>query len=146
MTLHRRNGFALLTTLLAVILVSALIAAAHLQIDESARATRAITLHHRVFANAEAALWKTFVSISPSLLRPAPIGLFSQTLSTVGPLTNKVTVTKIDSSLVWIVSETHLTEGREGVAHRIGLGALLPPDTIESRLTRLPQAAWVDLY
>ena len=135
-----------MTALVAMLIIAALVSATAMRVDEERRASRAITLQHVALASAEGAVWRTFVSADAQMLRAAPIGLSSQATSTVDGLTQKVTVTKIDTAMVWIVGSTQIQHGREVAAHRVALWALLPSDTISTRLTPLPGGAWADLY
>jgi hypothetical protein len=145
MTTNRR-GFALLSALVAIIVISTLIAASARQTDEEGRAARAITLQHRALAGAEGVAWRTFVSTNAQTFRRAPIGASTHMTSITGELTQNLTVTKIDTAIVWIVANAHVQRGRESANHKVSLWAHLPSDTITTRLTPLSAGAWADLY
>jgi hypothetical protein len=146
MNMSQRSGFALFTALVTMTVIGALISASALAIDERGRSTRASTMHLQALASAEGGVWNTFVAANPLAIRSAPLGVISRSSSTSGGLSRSVTVTKIDTAVVWIVAEARIVRGREKIIRRIGIVSLLPADTLYAHLVKLPGSAWVDLY
>lgn len=141
-----RKGFALLTALAALLIIAALITATTLRVDEDRRATRATTLGHHALAGAEDALWRTMTTANVNALRTNPVQTSSTTTTITGSLTQTVTVTKLDATLLWITARATVHHGPDSATHRVALWARLPPDITSPNLVPLMPGAWADLY
>lgn len=141
-----RHGFALLIALLALALSTALLLAVTLRVDEDARVARGETLREHATGAAEQALWNAMTSTDPRSLRDEPVGTVTTSTSTMEGVTTTVTVTKVDTPLVWIVAGVTVRRGREMARRRVGVTAIVPRDTLYSPLRPIPGRAWVDLF
>jgi hypothetical protein len=140
-----RNGFALLIALLAIVIVTALMLGTLLRTNQDTDVARAETLTQHAFAAAETALWDAVASADTRMLRMEPMGAITMSRISLGQLTTNVTVIKIDTAAIWIVSDAEIREGSEEAHHRIGLSATLAADTTDARLSPIHDHGWVEL-
>jgi Tfp pilus assembly protein PilX len=141
-----RGGFALLVALLAIVIVTALMLATLLRTNQNAQITHAETLTQRAFAGAETALWEAATGVDIRRLRAEPLGTATVLRTKLGELTTNVTVIKVDTSVVWIVADATVRDGRDQAQHRLGLSATMAVDTTDTRLHPIQERGLVDLF
>jgi hypothetical protein len=144
------QGFALISALLGVVIVSALITATLFHVAQNADLARAGTLHHHALTSAERAAWLALTNTDIAALHAAPVGAVIATESpAVDPRTQvltRVTLIKVQPALVWLLATASASAGRHEAHHRVGLSAAIPRDSTSLALQPLPSRAWVDVY
>jgi hypothetical protein len=109
--------------------------------------TRGATMRRRALVAAETGAWTALGVTGAAPLRNAPLGPVSSSSQTVGDMTLTATVDKVDTTVVWIVSTATVRRaGRVVARHRVGISALIPLDTADALLHRLPERAWAELF
>jgi hypothetical protein len=112
-----------------------------------AATTRGATMRRRALVAAETGAWTALGVTGAAPLRNAPLGPVSSSSQTVGDMTLTATVDKVDTTVVWIVSTATVRRaGRVVARHRVGISALIPLDTADALLHRLPERAWAELF
>jgi hypothetical protein len=142
-----RSGFVLLLVMVLMAVGSALMMSTmNDSLTETATA-RSATVRRRALVAAETGAWMTLEGVGAAALRDAPLGPLSTSSRTVGDMLLTATVDKVDTTIVWIVSTAIVRQGGRVVArHRIGISALIPLDTADPLLHRLPERAWAELF
>lgn len=145
MTRTTHPGFALLFTLVAIVLVSALVSATMFRITENNYLAQLTTLKLHTMAESERRLWTTLADPALTPMASAPIGTVKTLTWLTGETTTLVTVTKVDSTMLWLVATANTQRGRLLTLHRTGVSARLHP--VGGRLAQpISGPAWVDLY
>jgi len=139
------RGFALLFTLVAIVIVSALVVATMFRVTENNYLAQLTTLRLHVMAESERRLWTAMDDPELFELPFAPIGTTKRSTSTEDGVTTIITVTKVDSTLLWLVATTTAQRGRLSAAHRTAVSAQLAASLLHPA-TPLQGVAWVDLY
>ena len=131
---------------MAITLISALTAAIAFRVAEDAQVARAETLRQRAFVGAESALWAAAAIADVRTLRTAPIGAVATVGATLTDLTTTTIITKVDSTILWIVAIADVTRGRETAHHRLGMSLRMASDTADLTLYPIPTRAWTELF
>jgi Tfp pilus assembly protein PilX len=141
------NGFALPAALLAVLLIAALIAGAFGAVTEETRMAAAAADRQHALLSAESALETIIATQSASPL--GSIGVGETRSRHVDGLEVPVTVyvTRLDSSLYWLVADAGDTSSRSGIARRIGIVARATSGPAGSMvIDRIPERGWSELF
>ena len=141
-----RKGFALAAALLAALLVAALVAGVFLAATEEARTTSALARREVSLTDAESAIARALGNLgvgSGGALRPG------ETLAMPGgdAQTPVVYVTRLDSTLFWLVADASEGALGTGASRRIGVVVrriLAANDSITVDL--IPGHAWSELF
>jgi hypothetical protein len=141
-TLSQRPAFALLSTLIAILLLTALTSATLLRASTDTQITSTTTLRHQAFFAADRALW-TSLTQDNATYRALPLYHTVVTTTTTPTHTTRIHTTRADTTLYWIVASTTLTAGPHRATRRLALSARL---TSDSTLAPLTPNAWIDLY
>ncbi len=141
-----RSGFALMISLIAVLITGALMLSALYYGAGDVRAGHLATIRNSVFVASETALWSALSGTSARTIRALPIGASIRSGSTRDNLSTVVIVTRVDTSFVWIVATATALSGRDAARHRLGLSAIAPRDTNDQQLQRVPNRAWSELF
>lgn len=141
-----RVGFAVVAALLALVLIAALVSGVFVATNEEARIGAASADRQRALSAAESSIEVTIAGLPASGIDPA-VGETGTTAMESGGIQVRVYVTRLDSSLFWIVAEASVGARRSGVARRIGavVGAQKSPgDSI--RIDRIEERWWSELF
>lgn len=145
--MRARSGIALIAALLATILVAALLAALFFAVTEETRTGAAIETRDRALATCESAVEAGLVRLRASVADAFAVGAV-ETYSVGGQGTASVVhITRLDSSLYWIVAVAGDTGDPAIELRRIGVLAVasrLPPDS--TAIVRRAERAWSDLF
>ena len=141
------DGFALPAALLAVLLIAALIAAAFSATTEETRMGAAAADRQLALLSAESA-----VEIAMATLSASPddsIGVGETRIRPIEGLgvPTMVYVTRLDSSLYWLVADAGSTSPLSGIARRIGVVARATNGPAHSMtIDRIPERGWSELF
>jgi hypothetical protein len=142
-----REGFALAVALLALLLVGALVGVVLFAATEETRAGSAIADRERSFRAAESALELTIAGVRDSSAAAVGIaGTESRRLDGLGvPVV--VYITRLDSSLFWLVADAGGVSSRSGVRRRIGVVVRSSASAGHSiTIDRVSERAWSELF
>jgi Tfp pilus assembly protein PilX len=116
-----RKGFALAAALLALLLISALITGVLFAATEETRVGVASGERQLALSAAESAIEMTIAA--RNLDSVAPVGVSGTTTTTVGGLDSPVMVqiTRLDSTLYWIIADASAPSPGSPVSRRIGV-------------------------
>ncbi|MFL5594793.1 MAG: hypothetical protein ACJ785_09300 [Gemmatimonadaceae bacterium] len=119
--MSNRGGYVLVAALLAMVLIGALAVAAVFATTEDTKVGTAGMARDRALNAAESAI-SIVMSQRPAVL-PASIGVAGTTSNSVGGLDvpTIVYITRLDSSVYWIVAEAALAPSQSGARRRIGV-------------------------
>ena len=140
-------GFALPAALLAVLLIAALIAAAFSATTEETRMGAAAADRQLALLSAESA-----VEIAMATLTASPddsIGVGETRIRRIEGLgvPTVVYVTRLDSSLYWLVADAGSASPVSGIARRIGVVARATNGPDHSMtIDRIPERGWSELF
>lgn len=143
---RRRPGFALLIALAAILIASALTLATVFRVQSDSALARSGTLRRIVAVAAESAIWTTVDNTDPAMLRTLPIGTVTRSGITDGDATVAVTLTRTDTTFVWIVADASILRGDKRARHRVGITVVLAKDTTRVKLLPLAGRAWVEAF
>ena len=142
-----RDGLALPAALLMVLLIAALVAGAFSAITEETRIGAATIDRHLAMVGAESAVELSIAALPSSL--DGSIGVGETISRPVDGLEVPVAVhvTRLDSSLYWLVADAGITSANSGIARRIGVvvRATNRPDR-SMTIDRIPERAWSELF
>ena len=141
---HRR-GFVLAAALLSVLLIAALMAAVFFATTEETRTTAAASETEHALTEAESALTARVEAIAGGLTAaPSP----GETESVSDPAGRwSVYVTRLDSTILWVVGEGYGDQRMKGAVRRVGVFLALGIDSAGSiRVSRIPDRGWSELY
>lgn len=118
--MRSRRGFALAAALLSLMLIAALAASVFFTTTEEARIGKATADKELALSAAESAIELTIADRSFNLA--IPIGVEGARSSAVGGFETpvRVTVTRLDSALYWIVADAGSFSSHSAAAKRIG--------------------------
>jgi Tfp pilus assembly protein PilX len=141
-----RAGFALLAALLAVLLMAALIAGVFSATTEETKIGSVAAARQLAMLSAESAIEDAIAVLSTP---HDPISIGETSSRTVAGLAVPavVYVTRLDSSLYWLVAQTGGNPSSSGIARRIGVvvGAInRTGDSIT--IDRIPERSWSELF
>jgi hypothetical protein len=145
MTRVTPHGFALLFTLVAIVLISALVAATMFRVTENNYLAQLTTLKLHTMAESERQLWATMSDPGLFAFAAAPIGMVKTSIQTTGDVTTVITITKVDAALLWLVASSSAQHGRLSAAHRTAVSAQLTVAGVRPAQP-LPGPTWVDVY
>lgn len=141
------DGFALPAALLALLLIAALIAGAFSATIEETRLGAAAADRQLALLSAESAIESTITALSGS---PGDSIGFGETRSRpVEGLGMPVVVyvTRLDSSLYWLVADAGSTSPTSGIARRIGVLVRATNGSAHSMtIDPVPERAWSELF
>lgn len=141
------NGVALPAALLAVLLIAALIAGAFGAVTEETRMGAAAADRQHALLSAESAL-ELVISAQSASPRDS-MGVGESRSNQVDGLEVPVVVyvTRLDSSLYWLVADAGDTSSRSGIARRIGVVVRAASGPAGSMaIDRIPERGWSELF
>ena len=147
MTSLRKDGFALPTVLITLLLIAALIAGAFSGTTEETRTGRAAADRQTALVAAESAIETAITSLSSSANEPVAVGETGsrQIEGLDAPVI--VYITRLDSSLYWLVADAGSASPNSGVARRIGVVVRAKKGSEGSiTIDRISERAWSELF
>jgi Tfp pilus assembly protein PilX len=142
-----RDGFALPAVLLALLLIAALIAGAFSATTEETRMGVAAARRLTALFAAESAIELTLATLSSSPDDPTGVGETSSRQVDGLGAPAVVYVTRLDSSLYWLVADADGLSPNSGVSRRIGVLARVTNAASHSiAIDRVPERAWSELF
>ena len=143
----RRDGFALAAALLALLLISALVTAVFFAATEETRIGAASARRQLALSAAESAVEMTIAGWN---MDPAtPIGVSGTRATAIEGFEVPVVVhvTRLDSTLYWIVADAADSSSGSGVSRRIGVAVrvLIAPDH-SITIDRISERSWSELF
>jgi hypothetical protein len=145
--IRRRKGFALAAALLVLLLVSALVTGVFVAATEETRIGIAGVERHLAFVAAESAIETTIASFRPDTTDG--IGLGGTKTIAIGDLDVPVIVyvTRLDSTLYWIVADAGAPPVEARASRRIGIvvRAIAAPDH-SIIIDRISERWWSELF
>ncbi len=142
-----RDGFALPTVLLALLLIAALIAGAFSATTEETRMGAAAASRQTALVTAESAIEITIGALSSSADDPIGVGETRDRRIEGLDAPAVVYITRLDSSLYWLVADAGRTSLNSGIVRRIGVvvrAANGPGHSIT--IDRISERAWSELF
>ena len=144
---HGRDGFALLMALLAALLIAALITGAFSATVEETRIGAAAADRQAALASAESAIELGISGLSSSTDAPMSVGETRQRHIDGFGEPAVVHVTRLDSSLYWIVAEAGSTSSSSGISRRIGVVVRASSVSGHSiSIDRISERGWSELF
>lgn len=137
------HGFALAAALLAVVLIGALVAGVFFATMEETTVGSTFRARQLALNAAESAL-ENFNSASVrSRVDSMPLG----SAFSVDVANARVYITRVDSSIYWLVADSEFGADGARARRRIGLTVTSIADSSDSRpMARVPGQAWVELF
>lgn len=145
MTTTPRRGVALLIALVALLLIAALVTATLLRVQSDVRLAREESARRRADVSAERALRIALVNTSSATIRTLPIGGTSVSTDRTDAIATTITITRIDTSLAWLVADAHAPSVRGNARMRLGVTAIVS-SAGNAPLRILPGDAWAPVY
>ena len=141
------SGFALPAALLAVLLIAALIAGAFGAVTEETRMGAAAADRQRALMSAESALQIVIATQSASPRDSIGVGETRSRQVEGLDVPVVVYVTRLDSSLYWLVADAGDTSSRSGIARRIGTVVRAKTGPAGSMIIdRIAERGWSELF
>jgi Tfp pilus assembly protein PilX len=147
MTARGRDGFVLAAALLALILIAALVAGVLFAATEETRIGMASTGSRLALSAAESAIEATIADWRRRLPAPSVVGETRSWQSEDLAVSVSVYVTRLDSTIYWIVADAGDADSRSGVARRIG-ALVTVKNAIDGSISidRIPEGWWSELF
>ena len=147
MTPLRRNGFALPVVLLALLLIAALIAGAFSGTTEETRMGTAAAARQTALVAAESAIEIAITTLASSADEPIGVGETRHRQIEGLDAPTVVYITRLDSSLYWLVADAGSTSPNSGVTRRIGVVVRVKKGSGDSiTIDRISERAWSELF
>jgi Tfp pilus assembly protein PilX len=147
MTPLRRCGFALPAVLLALLLIAALIAGVFNGTTEEKRIGAAASDRQTALITAESAIELTITALSSPADEPIGVGETRKRQIEGLDAPAIVYITRLDSSLYWLVADAGSSSPSSGIARRIGV-LVRATNGAENSITidRISERAWSELF
>ncbi len=142
----RRPGFALAIALLAVVVIAALLASLFFAVNEETRIGSATANRDDALAAAETAIQTTLQDLGSESF-DQPLGAVETRTVPAGRLLSIVHITRLDSTLFWLVATVSKDGDPSAGARRIGvLAAAFGQEEDSIRIVRVTRRGWSELY
>ena len=147
MTATDRDGFVLAAALLAMILIAALVAGVLFAATEETRIGAASARRQLALSAAESATEATIAEWGSGSPRPGAIGETRSTRSGGLGVAVTVYVTRLDSTIYWVVADAGDAAFQSGVTRRIGT-LITVKNAIDGSISidRIPERWWSELF
>lgn len=142
-----RKGFALVTALLALMLIAALIPGVFYATTDEARIGAASGERQLALSAAESAIETTLAGWTATVVAPIPLRQTTAAHLDWSGVPVQVYVTRLDSTLYWIVAEAGAVSSTSGVTRRIGavISAQSAPGG-SITIDRISERWWSELF
>jgi type II secretory pathway pseudopilin PulG len=142
-----RAGFALVATLVATILIAALLASLFFAVTEETRTQSTIGRQDHAFAVAESALEAGLDGLRTWPIEELAVGAAQTHLVASEGFPAAVHVTRLDSTLYWLVAVVGDAGDPSAGSRRIGILAHAATSSSDSiRIVRVTERGWSELY
>lgn len=142
-----RQGFALAAALFAVVLIAGLVAIVFFATIEETRMGSALAERRGALDAEESAIELTVRDFAPSLGKPVGIGGTESRRVDGLSVPVIVYITRLDSSLYWLVADARSVSPGSGVGGRIGVVVRSAADTNQPiTIDRISERGWSDLF
>ena len=146
MEVQERKGFAIAASLLAALLIAALVAGVFFAATEETRTTSALTRRQTALTESESALARALATLADGTGGTMTPGS-TLTLPADGPGKPVVYLTRLDSTLFYVVADGSEGGAGNGASRRIGLVVRRVEDAEHSiTIDRIPHHAWSELF
>ena len=135
-----RRGFALVLSILAVVLIGALIVATHVAVTLEHSVSSSSINRQRAFAASEHGLWTSIADWSAANAALDP-GQSRTSLVRAGQDSATVTITRVGRRLFWLVSESRVDKARR----RTAINVALAEDSTGVNIEPVARS-WVELH
>ncbi len=144
---ERRDGFALAAALLALLLISALVTAVFFAATEETKIGAASAKHQLALSAAESAVAMTIADWNPAWSPQVGLGGTRVTAIKGFQVPVDVHVTRLDSTLYWMVADAADSFTGSGISRRIGVAirVVIAPDH-SIRIDRISERSWSELF
>jgi hypothetical protein len=144
---ERRHGFALAAALLALLLISALVTAVFFAATEETKIGTASAKHQLALSAAESAVEMTIAEWNSAWSPQVGLGGTRVTAIDGFEVPVDVHVTRLDSTLYWIVADAADSLSGSGISRRIGVAirVLIAPDH-SITIDRISERSWSELF
>jgi len=144
---ERRDGFALAAALLALLLISALVTAVFFAATEETKIGAASAKHQLALSAAESAVAMTIADWNPAWSPQVGLGGTRVTAIEGFQVPVDVHVTRLDSTLYWMVADAADSFTGSGISRRIGVAirVVIAPDH-SIRIDRISERSWSELF
>ena len=140
------RGFALAAALLAIMIIGALLASLFFAITEETRTGAASRRRDHALAAAESAI-QIGVALLATQVDQSSIGTARSQPVEVEGFPATVHITRLDSSLFWVLAVVGDSRDPAAVTRRTGLLVAASRDSSGSiRIVRIPERAWSELF
>lgn len=140
------RGFALAAALLAIMIIGALLASLFFAITEETRTGAASRRRDNALAAAESAI-QIGVAMLATQVDQSSIGTARSQPVEVEGFPATVHITRLDSSLFWVLAVVGDSRDPAAVTRRTGLLVAASRDSSGSiRIVRIPERAWSELF
>jgi type II secretory pathway pseudopilin PulG len=142
-----RRGFALVAALLALVLIAALVASVLFAAAEETRIGSASAAGELALTAAESAIEVTLANWDAGAGIPVGIGGAQSTSIDWFRTPVRVTVTRLDSTLYWVVADAGAASSQGSPARRIGAFVrveVMPDRSI--KVDRIPERWWSEVF
>jgi len=141
------DGFALPAALFAVLLIAALIAGAFSATTEETRIGAAAADRQTALVSAESAIEIAITTLSASAQDSIRVGETRERPIDGLGVPASVYVTRLDSSLYWLIADAGASSLNSGVARRIGVVVRATKGSGHSiTIDRIPERGWSELF
>lgn len=142
-----RCGFALAAALLATVIIAGVLACLFFAVTEETRTGTAIKRRDHALAAGESAIEVGLDKLETWPLDLAPVGAVETHLVEVEGLPTAVHITRLDSSLFWLVAVVGDARDPSAVTRRIGvLATAFRPSPDSITIVRRTERAWSELF
>lgn len=142
-----RRGFALAAALLAIMIIGALLASLFFAITEETRTGAASRRGDHALAAAESAIQIGVALLATQVPDQSSIGTARSQPVEVEGFPATVHITRLDSSLFWVLAVVGDSRDPAAVTRRAGLLVAASRDSSGSiRIVRIPERAWSELF
>lgn len=144
----QRKGIVLFSALVSLMIIAALGSAILFRARSDGIIANAMSLRQRALGAAEMALWTAVSGWRVEDLDTLTLNRTAKVVTQSGDLEAQILVTRVDTSIYWIVAQAEVERGRFNVRRRVALSATVEQregDTVRM-LMPLSERAWVNLY
>ncbi|MEO7648271.1 MAG: hypothetical protein ABIV11_08565 [Gemmatimonadaceae bacterium] len=139
-----RDGFALLLSILAVVVVGALIIATHTAVRLEHDVAVAGVNRQRAFAASENALWSSIATWDPATSALPPGGATSKVIRAGGDSAT-ITTVRLNNEFYWLVADGRSGDPQRVARRRTAINVAVVSDSAGTRVTPV-RRSWSELH
>lgn len=141
---RRRDGFALLLAILAVVVAGALIVATHAAVHLEHGVAAAAIVRQRAFAASENALWHSVASWNAANLA-LPVSGSTRVVVFAGRDSAMVTTVRLSGEIYWVVADAEAGDGVRRARRRTGINVRVVSDSTGTSVSPV-RRSWVEVH